>query len=403
MRKLDNWLNAYLEYTSDLEAPDQFHFWAAVHAIGTALGGKTWFDMGKFKWRPSFYITFVAPPGIATKSTTVGAVEELLGEIPDIKYGPTSVTWQALFDSFVEAEETTVCRNAHTSVQNVTHSSFCLQISELGNFLDLYDNKFIDFLVDLWDNREKANKRKTRGGGEISFKLPCLNLIGATTPSWLKGNMPQYMIQGGLTSRMIFVSGDKKRQFVAYPFLRKSEVDPHLREKLVHDLRSIAALSGQFILTPEALAKGEEWYNSYWNSLPAHLRDERMQGYASRKQCHVHKLAMVMSAARSDSMVITVEDLDAALLLLSSLEGEMGGVLDVVTENEGVKQLAIVLGTIRAQGPLSKTKLFRICCTRMDYRSFENALNGALAAGHVKQIVTASGITLEATGQQKGG
>lgn len=402
MRKLDNWISSYIDFTSDLEAPDQFHFWAAVHGIGTALSGKCWFDMGKFKWRPSFYITFVAPPGIATKSTTVGAIEEMLDEVGDINYGPTSVTWQAMFDAFVEAMETTVCRNAHTSVQNVTHSSLCLQVSELGNFLDLYDNKFIDFLVDVWDNREKGQKRKTRGGGEISFKTPCLNMIGATTPAWLKGNMPQYMISGGLTSRMIFVAGDKKRQFVAYPFTQNTAGSKELRENLVHDLRQIAGLSGQFILTPEALQKGQEWYEAYWGSLPAHLRDERMLGYASRKQCHVHKLAMVLSAARDDSMVITLQDIDSALLIMSSLEGEMTGVLDVVGENEGVKQLATVLGLVRSQGPLTKTKLFRLCCTRMDYRAFEIALTGAMAAGHIKQIVSASGITLEATKPEKG-
>lgn len=401
MRRCEDWLKSYIQYTSDLEAPDQFHFWAGVHAIGGALAGKTWFNMGKFKWRPSFYIVYLAPPGIATKSTTVGAVEDLMEGIASIKNGPTSVTMQALFDAFIEVQETTVAKNAHTDMQNVTHASCVIQVSELGNFLDLYDNKLIDFLVDAWDSREKPTKRRTRGGGEIEFRTPCLNLIGATTPSWLRGNMPEYMITGGLTSRMIFVKGEHKRQFVPYPFLQQTGIPVHLREDLAHDLQEIANLSGQFKMTPEALEKGSEWYNSYWESIPKHLRDERMQGYASRKQCHLHKLAMVLSAARSDSMIITLREFDEALTILGALEADLADVFNSVTENEGVKQLAIVLAALRQNGRITKPKLFRICCTRMDYRSFENAVNGMMSAGYARQIVTGSATELEYVAQKK--
>lgn len=398
MRRLDDWIKAYMHYTSDLEALDQFHFWAAVHAIGTALGGKTWFNMGKFKWRPSFYIVFVAPPGVATKSTTVGAVEDLLGTLDGVKYGPASVTWQALFDCFVDSETVSVVRNAHTSVTNVPHSSLCIQVSELGNFLDMQDNGLINFLVDIWDSRERPQKRKTRGGGELEFRTPCLNLIGATTPSWMKGNMPEYTITGGLTSRIIFVRGESKRQFVAYPFTQ-SVSDPNLKEKLALDLKSISELSGQFILTPEALKYGEEWYNTYNASPPKHLQDERMQGYASRKQCHVHKLAMVFSAAKGDSMVIEKEDLEAALLVTTELETSLAEVFNAVSDNDGTKQLAIVVNVVKQHGRITKAALFRQCCVRMDYRAFENALTGAVNANFIKQIVGGKGLELQYMGK----
>jgi len=59
-RKLDNWIQSYLTYTANLEAPAEFHFWASVFAIGSALQGKCWFDMDLFTWRPNFYLVFVA-------------------------------------------------------------------------------------------------------------------------------------------------------------------------------------------------------------------------------------------------------------------------------------------------------------------------------------------------------
>ena len=160
-RKLDNWLQNYLTYTANLEAPTDFHFWAGVYTICSALQGKCWFDMGLFRWRPNCYIVFVAPPGIATKSTTVGIADELMRTIPEINVGPSSVTWQALFDSFVDFQRVDRCMNAHTSIREVSHASCSISVSELGTFLDLQDNKLIDFLVDQWDGNEKPNKFQT--------------------------------------------------------------------------------------------------------------------------------------------------------------------------------------------------------------------------------------------------
>lgn len=394
-RKLDNWLQAYLTYTANLEAPADFHFWTGIYAIGSALQGKCWFDMGLFRWRPNFYIVFVAPPGIATKSTTVGVVESFMRGIPEINFGPSSSTWQALFDAFVDFQREDVAKNAHTQLQKVTHSSCSITVSELGNFLDLQDNHLIDFLVDQWDGRESPNVRKTRGGGEVSFRLPCLNLIGATTPSWLKGNMPEYMIMGGLTSRMIFIHANQKRHLVAYPFASPDKPPLQLEEDLRHDLQEIAKMSGQFILTPQAQEKGAEWYNAHWTNIPKHLRDERLQGYASRKQAHVHKVAMALSAARSDDMIITLEDFDAALIMMGNIESTMAETFNAVSDNEGVRCMATVLSVLKANKRVNKPELFRICCTRMDYRNFENALSGILAAGYARTVVNGANQTIE--------
>jgi len=397
-RKLDNWIQSYLTYTANLEAPAEFHFWAGVFTIGSALQGKCWFDMDLFRWRPNFYIVFVAPPGIATKSTTVGVAEELLRELPEVTFGPGTATWQALFETFIEAQRDDVAKNAHTQLQKVIHSSVSITVSELGNFLDLRDNRLIDFLVDQWDGKQSPNVYKTKGGGEISFRLPCLNLIGATTPSWMKGNMPEYMIMGGLTSRMLFIHANRKRHLVAYPFASKDKPVPELRESLAHDLAHISKLSGQFILSPEAQEKGEEWYNAHWEKMPKHLRDERLQGYASRKQAHLHKLTMVLSAARDDSMIISLEDFDAALTMLGEIESTMADTFNAVTDNEGVKYLATILAVLKAEKKIDKRALFRICCTRMDYRNYENALSGILHGGYAREVVSGTTVFIEYLG-----
>mgnify|MGYP001584454575 FL=1 len=69
-RRCADWIQTYIRYTSGTESPRIMHFWSAVSAMAGALRRKVWFDQIRFKWYCSFYIVFVADPGIATKSTT---------------------------------------------------------------------------------------------------------------------------------------------------------------------------------------------------------------------------------------------------------------------------------------------------------------------------------------------
>ena len=59
-----DWISRYLQYASVTEAPKRMHFWAAVGAVAGCLRRRVWLDQKRFSWYPSFYIVFVAPPGV---------------------------------------------------------------------------------------------------------------------------------------------------------------------------------------------------------------------------------------------------------------------------------------------------------------------------------------------------
>ena len=167
-RQLSNWLKGYLQYTRHLEAPDSLHFWAGISTVAGALRGKVWIDMGYWKWKPNFFIIYVAKPGIVAKSTTIGVGIELLREIEGIHFGPDSATWQAMTQAFAEASEVIEMPGGkHMQMSNMT-----LAISELGTFLNLKNSEMIDVLVDLWDGKNVPWKRATKGEGE--FSIPTL-------------------------------------------------------------------------------------------------------------------------------------------------------------------------------------------------------------------------------------
>lgn len=371
-RNLDNWLTSYIEYTRYLEAPDQFHLWTAVGAIGGALRGKCWIDMGYFKWKPNFFIVLVAPPGVVSKSTTLGVGMELLREIEGIHFGPDSSTWQAITDAFIEAE---------LVVPSVGQMS-CLTVaaSELGTFLDPQNREMLDVLCDLWDGRNVPWKRRTKGDGVSEIHNPWLNFLGCTTPGWLQENFPVVAIRGGFASRTVFVYGEKKRQLIAYPKL-SIDADGSERKKLrlhlVNDLKRIALLQGEFRLTSDALKYGAKWYQTHWTKGHKGLDPEMFGGYIARKQTHIHKVAMVVSAAQRDDMSITDFDLLTAEHLVTMLEKDMTEVFASVGDDKTAQAMNHILRTVRHYPKgIRLDELLGNCISRMGKRMFDEAMDG---------------------------
>lgn len=371
-----------MQYTRHLEAPDIFHFWAGVATIAGALEGKVWIDMGYWKWRPNFFIIFVAPPGIVSKSFTIGIGEEMLRQVEGIHFGPNSVTWQALTTSFLESTK----RVEIPGQPDYLMSAVTITASELGTLIDPRNRELIDVLVDLWDGRSVPWKRKTKAEGDSSISNPWLNIIGATTPSWMSENFPEYAIGGGFTSRTVFVYADRKRTFTAYPQKHISEEDRKLHNCLLHDLRQVATMAGEFRISEEAFAWGEEWYRSHWESKGG--VSERMAGYKARKQTHIHKLAMVLSAARDNELTIELADLTAAAELLTSLEEEMPRVFSQVSDNQKVKYATALVTIIRTKERISKQALWREVIHLMTWKDFDEALDGAFKAGFLRMQQT---------------
>lgn len=376
VRHFDNWLQAYENYTDNTEAPRSFHAWTGISVLGAALARKCWVNVGRFTLYPSFYITFVAPPGIATKSTTAGMGMDLLEEAGVIRKFDGSLTWQSIIDELQDASGQVTVNNKRLEM-----ASLQLFASELGVLLSSGDSgEMIDMFVDLWDGKPRF-KRRTRGGGVTEIARPFLNMLACTTPSWLAKNAANYVIDGGFFSRTIFVYADKKAKYIAYP---DDTADPDMRGHLVADLKRIAQLCGEFTITDEARAWGDQWYVELHENPPEHLANEMFQFYRSRRQAHLHKVAMVLSAARSTEQVIDIEDMVIAESLLVSMEKDLANVYEAVVAAEKVESYKLIVKGVRTNPGVLKTDLFRNMASKVTYHEFEAGINAAIFARDIK-------------------
>lgn len=385
-RILKNWLRSYSELTAVSEAPDVFNFWTGVSTLAGVLRRNVYIEQIKFKWFPNFYIIFVAPPGVATKSSTANVGMKLLRDVEGVIMGPSSMTWQGLTSGLQKAQRLIPINDTGDplTTQYSTQSAITCEVSELGTFLDPKDSNLTSVLIDLWDGKETPWERWLATKEDTKIENPWVNIIAGTTPSWLRENVPETMIGGGLASRVIFVYADKKKRTVAYLEDEIAIEDYREREsQLLNDLNQIAKLHGKFVLTKEAKDFGRDWYNDLWVKPEEHLTDEQFSGYRARKQTHVHKLAMILSVANSDELEIDRQTLEIAIKLMAGVEYDMHKVFESIGVNLTSKHVNTILSYLRTYEKMTRQELWRYCIKTMSPREFGEATDACVQAGYI--------------------
>jgi len=380
-REIPDWLSEFTRNSAWGEAPQHMYFWVGVATIAATLRRRVWLDMGTFDWYPNLYTLLVAPPGVIAKSTTADlGFTRILKKVPGINFGPATLTWQAIYDAFVE-----VGVEFEVQGEPEMHTEFALAIlsSEFGITLNPKDTEMIDQLVHIWDGREM--RKRTRKDGDLTIATPCLNLIACTTPSWISENVPKYLIGGGLTSRMLFVYADSKVQYIAYPGDAIPKDYKERNARLIRDLERISNLTGKFTLTPDAKAWGTEWYEHFHKVESKQIDATILGGYIARKQTLVHKVAMCLSVSLSDNLVISREILERAVKLITHLEAEMPLVYSKIGQtSEAAAGETIIEFLKRYNGTVPFALLYRYMHKSFpNVEEFETILRGMIEAGYI--------------------
>lgn len=374
------------------------YFWSAVSAVAGALRRKVWIDERMFKWYANMYLILVAPPGIVSKSTTAELSMDILRQVPGIQFGPSVVTWQSLVQTFGKSAE----QFEHSDGTWEVQSPLTVVSSEFGNLLDPNDKQMVDILVHLWDGR--SFQKATKGSGNDDVQNPWLNIIACTTPDWIAGNFPEYAIGGGFTSRCLFVYAGEKANYVAYPSLVVPGSYAAQREALVSDLCHISeAIAGPFSLSSDARAWGAEWYERHYKVDATQMDSSRFGGYAARKQTHVHKLAMVLSASRRDDRIIDLDTLQTSVAMVTGLEAEMQMVFAKIGMSKESVQIDRFVLWVERQGAVSMASALRFMQAHFPFRrDFNDIIATCIGAGQLHLKETASGTAVAAGPETRG-
>lgn len=312
-RKLDSWVESFLDYTGSLGSPRIFCLWTALATLAGALERKVWVRTNKGVLYPNLYTILVGPPGVG-KTLATATAYDLLSELEDHYIASTNVSRASLIDDLREAERRLIKPEHTPSI--VSFNSLTVLSDELGVLIPAYENDFMNALTALYDGKVYSERKRTK---DLKFQMdsPQLNLLAATTPSYLNNLLPEGAWDQGFLSRtMLVYSGD----VIIQPLWDAIKHNEKMAQLLTHDLKIIADLYGKVSFAPEAAAAVSEWHVQRGPPTPEH---PKLNHYNTRRTSHLLKLCMLAAVERHDNLVVELEDYQRALDWLLQAEAIM--------------------------------------------------------------------------------
>lgn len=384
-RKLSDWIEGYGQYTAGTESAGVFHKWTALSIIAGALGKKVWFNFGRIRVHPNLFVVFVAEPGIARKTQAITFGEEIVSEIPSIIRSADAITPQAMLEDLELARQEEQLPDGTT----FEHNSLYIISGEFESFLGQKgDNqKMVVLLTDLFDCKNRPYRYRTKASGSNVISSVFLNLLAATTPDSLASALPARAIGGGLTSRIMFIWAEDKEQKVAIPHVRKDLIV--IKNKLVSDLDVISRIAGGYNFTEESQQWWEDWYDRYDERDPLRLcKDTAFKGWYSRKPLLITKVAMLLAAAKRNTMTVTSEEFIRAEDLVKEVERTMSNAFVAVGRSDVAADVAVVSKIVEQEKLIAEEPLLQRVWRDIDANKFDNVSATLIKTGRVKRLYT---------------
>ena len=355
-RKLKkSWIVAYTEGIDEFtEAPTAYCIWAAIAVVGATLKKKIWRKRGVYTIYPNQYIVLTGPPGIG-KGEAIHPVFNIAKELKLINVISDRITAPKIIDRMAQGFAPIGAGiNLNGSVTLQKDSSAVLFSTELQSLLTSSD-WMLQFLCDAWDKNEYEYDTKNSGTSNITGM--CTSLIGACVPEYIRKLNKDAVaaINGGFTARSIFVYAENpSKRLPDPPPIEASTKGKKLLQDLKDDLVEISMLKGEMKISLQA----QKIWQAFYIGIKIEDNDsDVVMHFKRRMPVHVLKLAMIFSAAYSNSMEIAMEDMLNAIKCLRDVLSNLDKAFRGVGESELAESSSKIQGFIERKGITSRSEI----------------------------------------------
>ncbi|MDR3572255.1 MAG: hypothetical protein P4L50_00200 [Anaerolineaceae bacterium] len=377
-RKLDNFIDTFIDATANLGTPKIFRRWTAISIIAAALEQKVWIISGRRPLHPNLYIFLIAHPGVG-KTRTINEGRRLCGDLPEFHLAPVSMTFASLVDALLLAERKLIRQPEGTTAYN----SMYICADELGAFVHKYDPEMTNGLSAFYDPTPyQQTRRGTQGHGiDIQIPSPQLNILAGSTPQNLMGFMPDTAWGQGFSSRIIMVFSDERIQVDDF-----ADFGPPRTADLVHDLKIINDLYGEFTITAPYKEAVNDWRAHDEKPIPAH---PRLIHYVVRRRVNVYKLSMIASIAANNSLALTEKDFFTGLEWLLQAENFMEDIFKAGAVNADASAMDEIQHFIMVSDlgtGVAERRIVNFARERIPISSILNVIKVMEGAGQIKCV-----------------
>lgn len=367
-RLCENWVATFKEWTLPRsQAIEPLLEWTAIWTLATSLRRRVWIPksiLGSWTCYPYLYTMIVGPSGMG-KTTTIRYAYDLLSQMDGFPKPPNIVTPEGLIDEMLKSPD----------------ASSYLVIEEFGDlFLKDKTGTFFGLLTSFFDGKADIRQKTLMRQTEYALK-PCLNVFAGTTPEWIADNISLNTLNGGFGSRFLWLYVNKLRQRRMYYVDEYASTNfQQLEQNLLADLIHISTkLEGEFNIDKDTLKWMEEWYQNMSEG-----SNKNLSGYLKRKPEFVHKIAMLMHVAYSDTMVLNTLDFQNAINLVESLEGTLPRIFEGVGKNIYSLDMRDIAAAVVENPGIGEANLRDIFKNAAEPNKLTELIDGLLQAGILK-------------------
>lgn len=274
-----SFLARYVRYMKDQETARVYDWFCALWCISAVMGRWSYIARPRAPVYLNLYLILSAESGITRKSSSISIATRIVRDTctaasVDARLVESSITHSALLQQM----------SHDSAVKNHTHVIF--SISELAAVLGRGTAAvgMPALITDLYDCPTQRTGGGTAGRGEYHLSNVYASFIAGTTPSWLASSVSTSLVEGGFTSRCLFVASEKPKALIAWP---NEGSNAFGYQEMVEQLSSILdRCPKQIGINAPALDIFKTWYKSRHR-----YYDPYRSSFASREDAHVLRIA----------------------------------------------------------------------------------------------------------------
>ena len=309
----NNFIDAYLAYTSHTESPVTFHRWSILGALSAWLGKRFYIRHGHSRINANMYVMLMGAAG-TRKSTAIKVASKILKKAGYSTFSASKTSKEQFLadlaktgmpeEGDADAQDSLLDLNLWGTDGGESSMGSCELFVNADEFNDFVGNgniEFLSLLGNLWDIEGDYRHSKLTSKS-VFVKDPCVSILAGNTATGFSLAFPKEAIGQGIFSRLLLIHGESTGKRIAFPTAPSEQATAALIQCLLQ-IRAIA--TGEAELSEDAKALLEYIYNE-WSP----INDVRFESYCNRRFTHLLKLCLIHCAARKSK---TVEPQDVVL------------------------------------------------------------------------------------------
>lgn len=360
----------YMEAQSSTEVASAYDYWSALWLLSLACGRSIYVDRPHARVHLNLYCIFIAESGITRKSSAIRnamRVARPLLELSPIGIIESSASSQALE------------RYLHHRTEDYGSAQVVMPISEFAAFMG-HNSQMAILLTDLYDCPSDRSGPGTMASGPLHQANVYVSFLSASTPEWLQRVCTPTVMEGGFTSRCMFIVAEEPKARIPWPTI------PDIEHDLVSPLRQVrraAAEYGTITLTPPALRAFSDWYRRR----TLH-KDPFNASFETREDAHVLRIAALL-CVNDASWVIQTGHITQAVRLIDDVKTGAQMLFNGTGARGkwylGVEALRDAL--LVSAEPITRSKLFLKVRKYIDNAEFNALLDTMHESGMIRRSV----------------